>query len=292
MPIHLKAIVAPIILAATIGLSLMSTSAAQRSIPEDNLAYPVFITISDGQSTGSGFFLNAPKATYLVTAKHVLFDPSSHRLRGQKADLLSYSRDLTDPGRNLIELDLPTLERDGRLRAHSSEDIAVVELATVVGDAAQDAAAVAGAKRDISTVPGTTIKEMTASGITGMTTSMVKTFDKVLTGNEVLVYGYPTSIGLKELSQLDPLRPLLRKGLVAGQNPRKHSIVLDAMSYPGNSGGPVIQIEVSAFQREFFVIGVVSEFVPFDIRSQFSQLLLNSGYSIATPMDFVLELIK
>jgi len=45
------------------------------------------------------------------------------------------------------------------------------------------------------------------------------------------------------------------------------------------------------------VIGVVSQFVPFVANTEGSAaslpvaILLNSGYSIATPIDFVLELI-
>ena len=51
-----------------------------RAMPDDNLAYPVLITLKTGG--GSGFYLNAKTAIYLVTAKHVLFDPNTGKLLG------------------------------------------------------------------------------------------------------------------------------------------------------------------------------------------------------------------
>lgn len=52
---------------------------AQKSIPDDNLAYPVRIDLSNcgnGNTSvqGSGFFLNTGTEEYLVTARHVLFN--------------------------------------------------------------------------------------------------------------------------------------------------------------------------------------------------------------------------
>jgi hypothetical protein len=92
------------------------------------------------------------------------------------------------------------------------------------------------------------------------------------------------------------MRPLLRKGIVAGLNPAKKSIVVDCPSYPGNSGGPVLQIERQLTTSKFEIIGVVIEYVPFveavEVARTPGAALANSGYSIVAPMDFVLELIK
>src|SRR6266850_1141239 len=46
-------------------------SYANPDIPDDNLSYPVLLTWGDG--SGSGFFYNKDDATYLITARHVLF---------------------------------------------------------------------------------------------------------------------------------------------------------------------------------------------------------------------------
>src|ERR1700721_4474284 len=77
---------------------------AQRSIPDDNLSYPVLIQLPDGKA--SGFFLNTANSVYLVTAKHVLFTPPTGsppkpQLRSP-ITLLSYARDPKESGTNLM----------------------------------------------------------------------------------------------------------------------------------------------------------------------------------------------
>lgn len=62
--------------AAIFIVCIATNSFAQRAIPDDNLAYPVLISLGNGTS-GSGFYLNSSDAVYLVTAKHVLFEPDT-----------------------------------------------------------------------------------------------------------------------------------------------------------------------------------------------------------------------
>ncbi len=53
---------------SVVGLTIALASGkvhARRTIPDDNLAYPVLVTLSTG-GTGSGFFLNTAPATYLA----------------------------------------------------------------------------------------------------------------------------------------------------------------------------------------------------------------------------------
>jgi hypothetical protein len=143
-----------------------------------------------------------------------------------------------------------------------------------------------------------TILTAAPSGILGVARNAVKKYADVLVANEVLVFGYPTSLGIEGSPQLDPLRPLLRRGIVAGLNPNKKSIIIDCPSYPGNSGGPVVEADRETFKATFNVIGVVSEFVPFAEKSvnypiQYQSVSIsNSGYTIVTPMDYVLDLVK
>ena len=275
-----------LLLAVMILLPPVGSVAAQRAIPDDNLAYPVLITLRNG-ATGSGFYLNTGKAIYLVTAKHVLFDPASQRLLDPAVELLSYSKDPSDSTHNLITLDLLVLQNAGNVKRHPSEDVAVVKLADNLTPAT-------GGTRSFSSpmLPGVTLKEQARGGLLAVYLDAVKSFDQVLTGNEVMVFGYPTSLGLQQLPQIDVHRPLLRKGIVAGTNPQKRSIVIDCPSYPGNSGGPVVELDKEGFQTHFNVIGVVSQYVPFADVGRSFMMLSNSGYSIVTPMDFVLDLAK
>jgi S1-C subfamily serine protease len=255
-----------------------TTAAPVRAIPADNLAYPVLITLKNG-STGSGFYISTGQGAYLVTAKHVLFDPKTNKLVDVALDLLSYAKDPSDSKRNLATLDLSVLQHDGNIKPHPSEDVAVIKISTSTNTG--------------GLVPGVTFSEMATGGVLYAQLDTIRPFDQVLAGNDVIVFGYPTSVGLKELPQIDSRRPLLRKGIVAGVDPEKHSIILDCPSYPGNSGGPVVEINrVNLITTEFSIIGVVIQYVPFANQGNTFLLLSNSGYSLAAPMNFVLDLVK
>jgi S1-C subfamily serine protease len=256
---------------------------ALRAIPEDNLAYPVLISI--GNTSGSGFYLVSGKAVFLVTAKHVLFDLTTHQLIGLTANLLSYAKDSADSTKNVVVLDLAALQANKDLQQHPSQDIAVIKMFDL-----REASAMMFPRAGV---------KVTSSSKTGFLTvdvKNVKTFDQVLTGNDVMVFGYPTSLGLQQSPQLDPLRPLLRKGIVAGTNPSTRFLILDCPVYFGNSGGPVLEIDRQPFGSQMNIIGVVDQYVPF-VQTAGSQTIAmqfatNSGYSLAIPMDYVLELTK
>jgi hypothetical protein len=266
---------------------------AQRSIPDDNLAYPVLVQLSD--ELASGFYLNTDSSVYLVTAKHVLFGPPTDHAHNGTMSLLSYPRDPKEPGTNVILVDMAALSRAGEIKGHPVADVGVVRIADVVTNA-PDKDHPGG--RTIKPIDGVTARTIVASGILGVGTKATKKYDEVLVANEVLLFGYPTSLGIQGSPQVDPLRPLLRRGIVAGLNPTAKSIVIDCPSYPGNSGGPVVEADRAAFGATFNVIGVVSQFVPFEEKSinypiTYQNIKVsNSGYTIVVPMDFVLELVK
>jgi hypothetical protein len=272
-------------------LFLVNQGFAQRALPDDNLAYPIHITLADN-SSGSGFFLYNASAVYLVTAKHVLFkdkpkqevtlqNPDPLELRSANATLVCYSKDPSDPTQNVFTLDLSALGMAGNIKRHPLQDVVVVKMGTPNG-------------QTMVPLPGVTALNLAKTGILGVDSANVKTFDKTLTGNDVLIFGYPGSIGLQNLPQIDYQRPLLRKGIVAGTNPAQHSLILDCPAYHGNSGGPVVEIDRDGLTTKFAIIGVVIQMIPFNQTegSDTIALLGNSGYSVAVPMDFVLELLK
>ena len=251
---------------------------AIRALPDDNLALPVLITFKN--STGSGFYVKPTKDVYLVTAKHVLFGADGKILE-PSFDLLSYSKDLSDQTPNVITVDGD--KAGANIIKHPSEDIAVVELFT--DSPIHSGQAIA--------LEGVTVRGLAKDGIVEAGLDTIKRFSHVLTGNEVFLLGFPTSLGLQSLPEIDIYRPLLRKGIVAGQNQQTHSIILDCPAYFGNSGGPVIEADQeSLVTRRFHIVGVVSKYVPYDDGGKTFFIRANSGYSIATPMDYVLDLIK
>lgn len=281
-------------------------SLAQRALPDDNLGYPVLIDLSDCSNNitsvkGSGFFLNAGTEEYLVTARHVLFNLSERvppnqplPLLCKKANLVSYSRDPKETQENRIELDLQQLNAMGNIKGHATKDVAVVQIAVN-----QKVGAASGESQPytMNVLSGVKVNARAPSGILSAHLTTIRRFNEVLMGNDVYVLGYPSSIGIQQQPQIEYNSPLLRKGIVAGMNETNKTIVLDCLTFFGNSGGPVVQTVHEGLTTKFDVIGVVSQYIPFtetwvNMTLNYSNMQVhNSGYSIAEPMDSVLELI-
>ena len=114
----------------------------------------------------------------------------------------------------------------------------------------------------MAAVPGVQDIKVAQSGFLLVGIETVQKLEDVLTGNDVYVLGYPSSIGIQQAPQIDYSAPLLRKGIVAGINRSSGTIVLDCLVFQGNSGGPVLQVTHQGFITHFTVIGVVSQYVP------------------------------
>lgn len=282
--------------------ALIPSAEARRAIPENYLKYPVLVTMDNGVSS-SGFYFNDHKGDiYFITARHVFFEKAKSKkedaseeeyiLRGQKALLMSYPAEEELKDAVFIELNLDQLKEN--ILRHETQDVAAVQIGTVQRK---------GNLHTVALFEGVVRKGLpgqdTTGTILGAGADVIKKMDEILTGNEVFVFGYPTSLGIENYPQIDYNKPLLRKGVIAGKNETNQTIVLDCPIHYGNSGGPAIEAEETANgQTRFSVIGVVTEFVPFDHKwyykrkPLFGKDLENSGYSIVVPMDTVLELIK
>lgn len=249
-------------------------------LPDDNLDYPVLI--SSPTNSGSGFYFFAGDTTYLVTAKHVLVDDLG-ALRTTSATLISYRSLLTQ--KMELTVDLAILQARGDVILHPIADVAVVKLGQSTGTPA-----VLPFSAGVSLPPG-----HPNPGITGVMTTTVNLLSKIGLSNEAFIFGYPNSIGLP--GQLEPTKPLIRRGAVAGLNSVNNTIIIDAPAYQGNSGGLVIEVEHEGLTRNFRAIGVLTQFIPFfeQVKSlHFGTIntnIENSGYSVVTPMDRVFELV-
>ena len=250
-----------------------------RLIPDDNLSYPVLLRI--GTTAGSGFYLTTDRHVFLVTAAHVLFEADRRTLNGMQAEALSYASDPKERTQAVFRLDLKTLNENGNIRVDNLHDVAVVRVAMVTGE---------GGAMTSRPVPGVVMRSVPKSGYVTAGTHTVKRFSDVLVSNEVIVFGYPSSLGVANIPQLDYFRPLLRKGIVAGTNEALKSIVIDCAVYPGNSGGPVVELTRDATGTRFRIIGVIIQYVPF-AQGDAANVLSNSGYAVAAGMDAVLDLV-
>lgn len=255
-----------------------------RNIPDDNLAYPVFIQVGEN-ATGSGFLLSATDNLYLVTARHVLY--GNNGLKSNSVKLTCQTKDVSDDRTIVFKLDLNVQIP----MAHNTADVAAVHLGLreKIADSNEynvhlnEGIQIVG-KGKFNTV---SVKSETST----------KLLAEVLVSNDVFVYGYPTSLGLKNSPQFDFNKPLLRKGIVANIYPKQGTIILDCPVYYGNSGGPVVEVEHHPSGNHHHVIGVVSQFIPYVqqwhnppsgiVNTEFH----NSGYSVAVSMDKVFEII-
>ena len=263
---------------------------AQAPIPEEFLTYPVYIKLSNGGSA-TGFYYSDSTNFFLVTAKHVFFDPNTNRLNSQDADLISYPRDPYKNPYNLLKCNLKLLIEKNLVRYDNQFDVAI---------------ALIGKNEKIDSIDFMIYYNDAISKTQDSKASRVNSFSrlyaleskKLPVGTEVHIFGYPSSVGTKQAQQLELMQPLFRRGIVAGKNYKLNTIILDCPVYMGNSGGPVVASIIRGFTTEFYLIGIVSQFVPFEekwINDKYGYANTewsNSGYSIIAPIEIMLDLMK
>ena len=265
-----------------------------RYIPDDNLSYPVLISI--GGRSGSGFYLNANDGSYLVTAKHVLFEEDlknkKFTLWDKTVTFSSYSKDPTEKTPLVLNANLELVE----VKTHPVFDIAIVKV-SIFKEKTPEGMWIT------EFIDGITTKQIGEKHFTvGVPLNSCRKYEDIQVSNEIFVFGYPNSLGIHEKSQedneLDYSRPLLRKGIIAGKNELKRTIIIDCPIYQGNSGGLVMECEQVNFERKFFALGVVTKFIPFveNMKSlQYGTVntsIENSGYGVVVPVDTILEFIQ
>lgn len=262
---------------------------AQFSIPEEYLTFPVYIKLSNG-ATATGFYYSDSTNFYLVTAKHVFFDPLNGKLNSETAELISYPRDPYKNPYNLLKCDLKLLLDKKLVAYHKQFDVAVAQIGKLDK--------IDNLKFLVTYNNAITKPNPEASRVNNFFKDNILESKDLPVGTEVHIFGYPTSVGIKEIPQLELTQPLLRKGIVAGKNHKLNTIILDCAVYKGNSGGPVVASFHSGLETKFKLIGIVSEFVPFEekwINDKYGYANIeinNSGYSIIAPVEVMLDLIK
>lgn len=259
-----------------------------RNIPENNLAYSILLKFDTG-SSGSSFLLRTDEKVFLITAKHVLFDPKSNLKRGKKIELICQTEDINNEDVVQLSVDLEKID----ILKHPTADIGAIELASLKEKKQQGI-------YDIEYCEGVSLlNKVEPNLVTVSAEDSTKLLKDVLISNDVFLYGYPTSLGLEDSPQFDYSKPLLRKGIVANIYKDFGTIILDCPVYYGNSGGPVVEVEYDGTLFHHKIIGVVVQFIPFkeewmNTKSNVIQHteFTNSGYSVAVAMDKVFELIN
>lgn len=260
-------------------------------LQEGYLKYPVRITL-DGKPAGSGFFIEKDHVIYLVTARHVLADTSCSFI-GSKVLVTAFSNQTGFDDRIEITFDLNDLNNRKAIKIHPSRDIVVIK----IGDWDHALKVVA--------LTGVNLVRSGQGDLMVAQDTMFRKFDQVEISNDIYLFGYPTAIGLKGANTVLNLeKPLLRKGIIAGKDSKFKLFTLDCPAFGGNSGGPVTEV-IHLFHDDgryegmgVYIVGIVTEFVPYSqtfldpLLGIPGQVIGNSSYSIAEPIDAILELLK
>lgn len=275
-------------------LSITNRIYAQH-MPEELLATSVLIELDHG--SGSGFYVQDSLHTYLVTARHVLIDKiitnnktqkDSVVLTAKKIKCISYPANPFNSKKVILNVDLEAAFQLGFLKYKLDSDIGIIQLGDVkkINDSLTLTGYYLFAQKDRS------------SKMELIPRSIISEYNDVHVGDDVFVFGYPTSIGIHQSPQFDPERPLLRKGTVAGKNNDKRTIIIDCPVYYGNSGGPVIVEYIENLVIYYKLIGVISEFIPYEedwINKNNGLIninISNSGYSVVVPIESIFELFE
>jgi hypothetical protein len=255
----------------------------KRHLPNGTIAIANLLSLDAGNSYGSGFQVFYEKYSFLVTANHVLFDEKNNLRCKDLRIICQNPNDLSLPNKAL-----DIIMEDAQIFSDSSQDIAIVLLSKLNNTDAQN---VPQALTYFSYV----IIENGDQDITIVDMSASRLFSEIFISNQAYLFGYPMSLGVSGDDFFDPLRPLLRQGVVAGLNFKKRTFIIDCASYYGNSGGPVLDENRDGSIR---IAGLVSKYIPLEIkwtnnRERNTHIeYLNSGYTVCIPMDAIFELIE
>lgn len=256
-------------------------------LPDILISSPVFIEHSKG--TGTGFLMVDSTQLYFITARHNFIDLKNNTLLAKEATLTTYKEDPSTGDKIIYKIDLASAFADKLIITTQSEDVLILKMADLIK--------AENGKFSIN-YHFPDIQKMTKSiFLEPLPVSIIENYDDVHIGDDIFIFGYPTSIGLKQIPQFDYSRPLLRKGIVGGKYDKNKTLILDCPSYPGNSGGPVIAKNIKGLTSEYKLVGIVVQFIPYEeqwlnVKSGLVNTdRFNSGYSVAVSGTKILELL-
>ena len=116
-------------------ISLLTMSVpvmAQAFLPEDNLAYPVQVTMTGGG--GSGFFVRRDRTLFFVTAGHVLFEQQRWEPHAGEATLRALSKDPRETAVTVIHANVSQFLEAKEIHLDRVRDVAVARLGTFTRD--------------------------------------------------------------------------------------------------------------------------------------------------------------
>ncbi len=276
----------------------MCDAAQLPALPMKHTDLAVSITI--GQGTGSGFLMQASNSVYLVTARHVLFDPEAndappYTLKNSPIRCSTYlhAPDMTNTHREWSVDGTQALVLS-EIRFLTNHDICLVRL--------EDC----NPTNKIYVHWLDWVKWETPTTLNPWHELYCVRMPDVEVGADCYGAGFPTVLGLGNTSAIDFSQPLLRKGIVAGMNLQRGIIIADCPAYKGNSGGMVLTRSTGLTTTnnmlmsivDWKIIGIQTDIIPVLTKMEVNPSMgyqsietENSGYSVVEPIDNILDLV-
>jgi len=250
--------------------------------PQMDSGYPACALYLEGKGgIGTGFFVSDSAFLYLVTAGHVL---SNINYYSDTLLILSYPRNPSETKADTIKVILSTFKKENRILYHNNYDVVLLPFGKNVKVTFSGVTYFDGVYRygNISSINHFPIKEF-------------KKFSEINIADECYLFGYPVSVGDPRDPQFIYSRPLVRKGIIAGKNLIKNTLIIDCPVFQGNSGGPVSVVQ----GLNLYLVGLTIQFIPFldewenrKFKGLYNTEVENSGLGVVIPVDYILELIE
>lgn len=241
------------------------------------------VLIQTSSGSGSGFYIEdtSRKFICLITACHVLMDLQKQTLYSDTSLFICYKKNSQRDSRDSFKVSLLSAYINGMLKYDIINDVAVIKFAVTNN-------------RAINYLPFVSKITSASTYLNRFEIHQVKRIADLETMADIYTIGYPKSLSLN--TNFDYNRPLIRHGILAGIDIMKNRIIADCPTYQGNSGGMVF--ELNKFSGEIFLIGLVSQFVPFEEHwkneayGYYNTNVYNSGYTVVAPIDAILRQIN
>lgn len=252
--------------------------------------YTVVLIRSNDAALGTGFWYSSDNWAYLITAKRVIAGASS-------IQFFSYPQGYCENIPDEYSIDLATAAKNGCVISGSGDVVAVR-----IGKFVKVFQPLDG----VTLTPPNFRNYFSQAGKrTTITFSKAQNlgFDGFDCAEDIVLFGFPSPISRPaapfQADKLDPNAPLFRKGVIAGKNTENGTFIIDGAANWSNSGCPVLLTRSGgAPAKEFFIIGVITEYIPYVSVSKYENNRVtnitsaNTGNAVVEPIGAIIQLIE
>jgi hypothetical protein len=242
---------------------------------ENPLSYSVLVAPEKGYP-GSGVFIRANTATYLVTARHVLLNEKENAFKADFALLSSPAADVKEIGHYAVRINLKQLYRSGNIKEDREHDLILVRIDHKRGD-------------KFVNLRGVTVKHEVKSGPARVDSSIAKTMGDLVIGEKFYLPGYRTIRALRHPQQFNLNEPEMRTGTFLAKELKTGLLYSSYLSELGDSGAPVFTVQPELGNTKLRIVGIHTST---GFKCQLIKTMILEQCGRAAAMDYVLRLIN